>query len=99
MALLKLVGFDSDGLVRMILAESALSGMLASTIAVLIAAVLTATLRLGISVEGYTMRPEMSTEVVITSLLAGLLLSLLGAWLPSAGVARRPIVTALKGVD
>jgi putative ABC transport system permease protein len=99
MAVLKLLGFDSNGAAQLVLAEA----MLVSTAGALAGAGLAWLLinRSGIvvSVEGFTIAPMLTPEVVALGASAGLLLGALGAFLPAMSGARLPIVQALREVD
>jgi hypothetical protein len=77
--------------------------MLSSALAALLGAglawLLISRSRFVISVEGFSIVPYLSGEVVAAGLFAGLLLGALGAFMPATSGARLPIVQALKEVD
>jgi putative ABC transport system permease protein len=98
-AIMKLLGFDSARAGDLVLAETLLLGALASAIGVGASLVLFNMANITISVEGFTVVPYLPLDLGLIALLAGIILSLVGAWLPTATAARRPIVQGLKGVD
>lgn len=99
MAVLKLLGFDSHRVSDLVLLEMGLLGALATALGVGAAALLVNYAGVTVSVEGFTIEPFLSQDVLLISLLAGIILSLFGSWMPVQGAARRPIVLALRGVD
>lgn len=99
MAVLKLLGFDSATVSDLILVETGLLGTLASLLGVGAALVLFNSTGITISVEGFTMIPHLAPDLAVIAVLTGIILSLVGAWLPVRSAARRPIVLGLKGVD
>ncbi|MCC7477548.1 ABC transporter permease [bacterium] len=99
MAILKLLGFDSERVVTLVTTETALLGLLAAFIGAGLAWALTTFANLSISVEGFTIRPWMSGDVIFLALGAGLSLGFFGAWFAARGSARQPIIAALREVD
>jgi putative ABC transport system permease protein len=99
MALLKLVGFDSARVSDLVLAEISILGAAASLLGVGAALVIFSTTGITISVEGFTMVPHLPADLAVIALLTGVILSLIGAWLPVHTAASRPIALALRGVD
>jgi len=99
MAVLKLMGFDSHRVADLVLAEMGLLGTLATILGVGAAGLLVNFAGVTISVEGFTVEPFLSHDMLVIALLAGMILSLFGSWMPVQSAARRPIVLALRGVD
>lgn len=99
MAILKLLGFDSARAGDLVLAEIGVLGGLATVLGIGAALVLFSQAGITISVEGFTIVPFLPPDLVVIAMLAGLILSLFGAWLPVNSAAAKPIVAALRGVD
>lgn len=99
MAILKLLGFDSGRVGNLVLAEVGCLAAVASALGIGVALLLTNYGGIAISVEGFTIVPYLPPDLGVIALLAGVVLSLFGAWLPVAFAAGRPIVAALRGVD
>lgn len=99
MAILKLVGFDSHSLSDLVLAEIGILGACASIIGVGGAMALFNLAGITVSVEGFSVAPFLPLDLGIVTVLAGIILSLVGAYLPLYSAAKRPIVLALRGVD
>ena len=99
MAVLKLLGFDSDGVVRLVLAETFATAMLGALLGLGLALLVLTIGQPAISSEGYTITPVMTRQVLLLGLGAGALLGYCGTLLPARIAARMPIVQALKEVD
>lgn len=99
MAILKLLGFDSTGVIRLVLAETLLTALLGAQLGLALAALALALGRPSISVEGYTITPVMTRQVLLAGVVAGAVLGYLGALFAARSGARLPIVQALKEVD
>lgn len=97
-ALLRARGFTPGQALRLICWESAVQSLLAATVGVGVAAVALASGRLAISVEGFTITPYLSPQIVVLALLAGAGLGLVGALWPAHHATRRAIVGALREV-
>jgi len=98
-AIMKLLGFDSARAGDLVLVETLVLGGIASFLGVGASLLLFNLASITISVEGFTVVPYLPADLGLIALLAGIILSLFGAWLPTATAARRPIVQGLKGVD
>lgn len=99
MAVLKLLGFDSDGVVRLVLVETVATALLGAALGLGLALLTLAVFEPAISSEGYTITPVMTLQVLALGMGAGALLGYCGAVLPARSAARMPIVQALKEVD
>ncbi len=99
MAILKLLGFDSEKVIALVTTETALLGLFAAFIGTALAWTLTTFANLSISVEGFTIRPWMNSDVITLALASGLGLGFAGALLAARGSAKQPIVEALREVD
>ena len=99
MAIMKLLGFDSDSTVRLVLAESMLASFIAAAGGAGLAWLIVTQSGIVISVEGFTIAPYLSLEVIGAALFAGLLLGAIGAYLAAFKAAQLPIVQALREVD
>lgn len=99
MAVLKLLGFDSDGVVRLVLVETLITALLGASAGLALAVVVLVVVHPAISIEGYTITPVMTQQVLLLGLAAGGLMGYLGALWPARSAARLPIVQALKEVD
>jgi putative ABC transport system permease protein len=99
MAVLKLLGFDSDGVVRLVLFETVATALLGAVLGLGLALLTLAIAHPSISSEGYTITPVMTRQVLGLGFGAGALLGYCGALLPARAAARMPIVQALKEVD
>ncbi len=98
-AVMKLLGFDSMFVTRLLLIETALLGLGAALTGVLVAWLVVQLGHVSISVEGFTMYPGLTGRIVIAAMVTGLILSTVAAFLPARGCSRRSIVEALRGVD
>ena len=98
-AVMKLLGFDSIQVGDLVILEAGLLGVIASALGVGGAGLVFHLGNFNISVEGFTVQPELPVDLLVIAAGGGVLLSLLGAWLPARTAAKRPIVLALKGVD
>lgn len=98
-AVMKLLGYDSLQVGDLVIFEAGLLGVGASALGVGAAGMLFRLGNYNISVEGFTVQPELPVDLLLIAGGCGVLLSLLGAWLPARRAAQRPIVLALKGVD
>jgi len=98
-ALMKLLGFDSDMVIRLILTESAILGATAAVIGIGVAWLVVDLGHLSISVEGFTMYPTLTWQIAAGALVIGLILTTAGAYFPARGCSKRSIVDALRGVD
>ena len=96
---MKLLGFDSMFVTRLLLIETALLGLGAALTGVLVAWLVVQLGHVSISVEGFTMYPGLTGRIVIAAMVTGLILSTVAAFLPARGCSRRSIVEALRGVD
>jgi ABC-type antimicrobial peptide transport system permease subunit len=99
MAVLKLLGFDSGGAAQLVVVEAMLTSTLAAAGGAVLAWLIIGRSGVVISVEGFTIAPTLSPEVMALATCAGLLLGALGAWWPALSGARLPIVQALREVD
>lgn len=99
MAVLKTLGFRRARVVRLVVAEASTLSVLAAGIGCAAAALVLHFGGFSISVEGYTITPHLSAQICLLSLLAGLVLGVVGAYFPARRGARLPIVTALREVD
>lgn len=99
MAILKILGFRRARVVRLILAETVVLSVVAAAAGCAVAALVLGTGRFTISVEGYTITPRVSAVIGGVSVLAGVVLGLLGAYVAARAGARMPIITALREVD
>jgi putative ABC transport system permease protein len=99
MAILKLMGFDSYGATRLVISEAVIASTVAAALGVLLAFLVVNGSGVAISIEGFSIVPQLSTDVVIWAIGLGALLGLLGAWWPARSGARLPIVQALREVD
>jgi putative ABC transport system permease protein len=97
-ALLRTRGFTPGQALRLICWESAVQSLLAAAVGVAVAAVALASGRLAISVEGFTITPYLSPQIVVLALLAGAGLGLVGALWPARQATQRAIVSALREV-
>jgi len=98
-AVMKLLGFDSAFVTRLLLIETALLGLAAALTGVVVAWLVVQLGHVSISVEGFTMYPNLTGRIVIGALATGFVLSTIAAFLPARGCSRRSIVEALRGVD
>ena len=99
MAIMKLLGFDSDGVQRMVLTEAVITGFFASLLGLALAWAVVTFGGFVISVEGFSITPHLSQRIALLALGAGLLLGYLGAYLPALGGSRMPIRRAIGEVD
>jgi len=98
-AVMKLLGFSSMFVTRLILTETALLGLAAALTGVVLAWLVVELGHVSISVEGFTMYPGLTGRIASAALGTGLVLSTVAAFLPARGCSRRSIVEALRGVD
>jgi ABC-type antimicrobial peptide transport system permease subunit len=99
MAIMKLLGFDSERTTRLVLVEAVIASTLAALFGAGLAWLVIARSGFVISVEGFSIVPHLGSEVLAAALFAGILLGALGAFFPATNGARLPIVQALKEVD
>jgi putative ABC transport system permease protein len=99
MALLKLIGFDSDGVVRLVMYETLLTAVAGAVCGLLVAVLTLLLAKPSISVEGYTIAPALTPQVLWLGLAAGAVMGYAGAIIAARSAARMPIVQALKEVD
>jgi putative ABC transport system permease protein len=99
MAILKLVGFRSERVARMVLTEAVLVSILGALFGVAAAAALLTFGGFNISIEGFTIVPRITPQIAGLALGVGALLGYVGAYLPSTGGAKRPIIGAMREVD
>jgi putative ABC transport system permease protein len=99
MAVLKLLGFASDSAAQLVLVEAMLTSTVAAICGAGLAWLLITRSGVVISIEGFTIAPTLSPEVLGLATFAGLLLGALGAFWPALSGARLPIVQALREVD
>jgi len=99
MAILKLVGFRSDAVVRLVMLEAVVVSLLGGALGLGLAALVLGDGRYTVSIEGFSIVPVLGSEIVVYALAAGALLGLAGAYLPALQGARLPIVAAMREVD
>jgi len=99
MAILKLVGFRSERVAGMMLTEAVLISILGALVGVGLAALMLSLGSFKISIEGFTIVPRITPQIVAIALAVGALLGYLGAYIPSVGGAKRPIIGAMREVD
>jgi putative ABC transport system permease protein len=99
MAIMKLLGFDSEATARLVLVEAMLTSAVAALCGASLAWLIIARSGVVISIEGFTVAPTLTPEVVALATCAGVLLGALGAFFPASSGARLPIVQALREVD
>ncbi len=80
--MLKLLGFDSEGVVRLIVVETLLTAVLGAGAGLALAALVLTVAHPAISIEGYTITPVMTQQVLCLGLAAGVLLGYFGALWP-----------------
>jgi putative ABC transport system permease protein len=99
MAILKLVGFRSERVAGMVLTEAVIVSILGALLGTAVAAALLMFGGFRISIEGFTIVPRITPQIAALALGVGALLGYAGAYLPSTGGARRPIIGAMREVD
>ena len=99
MALLRTRGFTPGMVVRLILLESVTGAVAASITGIALAALILTYGQFAIGVEGYTIKPYLSMEIILLALLAGTALGFFGSILPAIYGIRQSIVTALREVN
>lgn len=98
-AIMKLMGYESGMVLKMLTSESALTGLAASVSGVLAAWAILGAGNFSISVEGFTLYPRLPLSTAISAVVIGTALCSAGAWVSARRAAARPIVAALKEVD
>jgi putative ABC transport system permease protein len=99
MAILKLVGFRSERVAALVLGEAVLVALLGAALGAGLAWLVLGLGSFAISIEGFTITPRISPQIVLTALIAGTLLGYAGAYIPTRGGSRRPIIAAMREVD
>jgi putative ABC transport system permease protein len=99
MAILKLVGFRSERVASLALGEAVVIALLGAAIGVACAALVLSAGGFTISIEGFTITPEVTPQIIALGLGLGALLGYAGAYVPSRGGSRRPIISAMREVD
>lgn len=99
MAILKLMGFRSEGVAQLVLMEAVIVAFLGAGIGLGLAALALSGGRFSIAIEGFSIIPVLDQNIALEALGAGALLGLLGAYWPSLRGARLPIVLAMREVD
>jgi len=99
LAVLRTCGYTTKQVIGLVVGEAGLLATVAGAVGVIVAAT---AIRLGglhISVEGYTMVPEVTAVGGVIAVVMGAIVGLGAAWWPAWRAARLPIVTALREVD
>jgi putative ABC transport system permease protein len=99
MAILKLVGFRSERVANMVLTEAVLVAVLGAVVGVALAWLLLTFGGFNISIEGFTITPTITPQIAGLALAVGAVLGYVGAYIPSTGGSRRPIIGAMREVD
>lgn len=99
MAILKLIGFTSDGVIRLVMIEAVVVALLGALVGLGLAAAVLSGGHYTVAIEGFSIVPVLGQEVVLYALAAGAMLGLIGAYLPATQGARLPIVGAMREVD
>ncbi len=98
-AIMKLIGFESDHICKLLLTESAILGFFASFLGVFSAWFVIHVNKFSISVEGFTMYPKISGMIILSSFVTGVLLNIIGAYLAVRKAVAKPVVESLRSID
>jgi len=98
-ALLKIAGFRRAQVLRVILAEAVASALIGGLLGAWLAAWAVSRSAFSISVEGYTIVPHVSIELILLSTLLAALMGLVGSYLPARAASRLTVPHALREVD
>jgi putative ABC transport system permease protein len=99
MAILKLVGFRSERVARMMLTEAVIVSMMGAIAGVSLAYLVLGFGSFNISIEGFTITPVITPQIAAIALCVGAVLGYVGAYIPSTGGSKRPIIGAMREVD
>lgn len=98
-AILKIVGFRRPQVLRLMLVEALVCGLLGGMLGATLAWGLIATTHFELSVEGFSFAPRLSAGLLAEALLLSALLATVAGFLPARRVARMPVTEALREVD
>lgn len=98
-AILKIVGFRRPQVLRLMLSEALICGLLGGILGALLAKLLLTTSHFELSVEGFSFVPSLSPELMAEALILSVLLATAAGFFPALRVARLRAADALREVD
>lgn len=98
-AILKIVGFRRPQVLRLMLSEAFVCGLVGGALGAALAWLLLATTHFELSVEGFSFAPALSPVLMGEALLLSALLATAAGFLPARRVAGLRVVEALREVD
>lgn len=98
-AILKIVGFRRPQVLRLMLSEALVCGLLGGILGALLAKLLLTTSHFELSVEGFSFVPSLSPELMAEALILSVLLATAAGFFPALRVARLRAADALREVD
>lgn len=98
-AILKIVGFRRPQVLRLMLSEAFVCGVVGGALGAAIAAVLLSVSHFELSVEGFSFAPVLSGGLLVEALVLSAVLATAAGYFPARRVSRLPVATALREVD
>lgn len=98
-AILKIVGFRRPQVLRLMLSEALVCGLLGGILGALLAKLLLTTSQFELSVEGFSFVPSLSPALMAEALILSVLLATAAGFFPALRVARLRAADALREVD
>jgi putative ABC transport system permease protein len=98
-AILKIVGFRRPQVLRLMLSEALVCGVVGGALGAAIAAVLLSVSHFELSVEGFSFAPVLSAGLLVEALVLSAVLATAAGYLPARRISRLPVATALREVD
>lgn len=98
-AILKIVGFRRPQVLRLMLSEALVCGLLGGILGALLAKLLLSTTQFELSVEGFSFVPSLSPALMAEALILSALLATAAGFFPALRVARLRAADALREVD
>lgn len=98
-AILKIVGFRRPQVLRLMLSEALVCGILGGILGALLAKLLLTTSQFELSVEGFSFVPSLSPALMAEALVLSALLATAAGFFPALRVARLRAADALREVD
>lgn len=98
-AILKIVGFRRPQVLRLMLSEALVCGLLGGILGALLAKLLLTTSHFELSVEGFSFVPSLSPALMAEALILSVLLATAAGFFPALRVARLRAADALREVD
>jgi len=98
-AILKIVGFRRPQVLRLMLSEALVCGLLGGILGALLAKLLLTTSQFELSVEGFSFVPSLSPALMAEALVLSALLATAAGFFPALRVARLRAADALREVD